>query len=117
MNQCFKLKLVFSMYAHTHTHTHTHTLIIARLQKFAVYYTLYVYKLLELEESLAMSLWVAPPHARYMTGHWVSGVQSKPLSWVVTEDTEHGSELGDMALKRERERERERERKREREIH
>ena len=50
-----------------------------------------------------MSLGVSFPHPGDVSGYGVSGVQGHPLSGVVPQDTEHGAELGDIALQGEQE--------------
>ena len=45
-----------------------------------------------------VSLGVAPPESGHVSRDGVSGVESDPLSGVVSQHTEHGPELGDIAL-------------------
>ena len=59
-----------------------------------------VYSLLVLQESLSMLLPVSSPHTRDVGGHGISGVQGHGLSGVMTEHTEHGLEVRDIALQR-----------------
>lgn len=50
-----------------------------------------------------MSLGVPFPHAWHMTGDGISGIEGHSLSGIVSQYTEHGTELRDIALQNNKE--------------